>query len=236
MIRKGQPYVATNYPTPEKKDRGIYRDKPGCRFARAQADPGPVFGPRAGVAVGSTTCGHLPKIVARRVCSRLPPPPPSRAGARAPGLLWGNPEFFRGFQVLLAGAGAAPEKRDTPGARWQPVSRRSSREPGFVVRVGTFPWHPPAEGGDGGSGRGTAAASQLSRKIPVYPGPFFSVRPPPCRAPPEASTGIAVSTVLLWASWITRSPTVPPMIANPCPAWWNGSPSTARRRVSAFFG
>ena len=24
---------------------GIYRDKPGCRFARAQADPGPVFGP-----------------------------------------------------------------------------------------------------------------------------------------------------------------------------------------------
>ena len=24
---------------------GIYRDTPGCRFARAQADPGPVFGP-----------------------------------------------------------------------------------------------------------------------------------------------------------------------------------------------
>ena len=40
--------VATNYPTPEKKIAGftgIYRDKPGCRFARAQADPGPVFGP-----------------------------------------------------------------------------------------------------------------------------------------------------------------------------------------------
>ena len=100
---------------------------------------------------------------ARRVRWRLPPPPPSPGGARAPGLLWGNPEFFRGFQVLLAGAGAAPEKRDTPGARWQPVSRRSSREPGFVVRGGTFPWHPPAEGGDGGSGRGTAVG------IPVVP-------------------------------------------------------------------
>ena len=35
----------------------------------------------------------------------------------------------------------------TTEARWQPVCRRSSREPGFVVRGGALPGYPPAEGG-----------------------------------------------------------------------------------------
>ena len=53
--------VATNYPTPEKKDRGIYRDKPGCRFARAQADPGPVFGPERALPWVQQPAGTCPK-------------------------------------------------------------------------------------------------------------------------------------------------------------------------------
>ena len=38
--------------------------------------------------------------------------------------------------AISAVAGEAPEKRGTTEARWQPVCRRSSREPGFVVRGG----------------------------------------------------------------------------------------------------
>ena len=87
------PCVATNYPTPEKKIAGFTdRDKPGCRFARAQADPGPVFGPER--AVGSTTCGHLPKFVARRVRSRLPPPPPSPPRCSHSGIARGQLRVF----------------------------------------------------------------------------------------------------------------------------------------------
>ena len=102
---------------------------------------------------------------ARRVRWRLPPPPPSPGGCSRSGIALGQPRVFPWISGAFSGRGrgAAPEKRDTPGARWQPVSRRSSREPGFVVRGGTFPWHPPAEGGDGGSGRGTAVG------IPVVP-------------------------------------------------------------------
>ena len=49
-------------------------------------------------------------------------------------------EAHRRFLVVCgaisAVAGEAPEKRGTTEARWQPVCRRSSREPGFVVRGG----------------------------------------------------------------------------------------------------
>ena len=38
--------------------------------------------------------------------------------------------------ALSAVAEEAPEKRGTTEARWQPVCKRSSREPGFVVRGG----------------------------------------------------------------------------------------------------
>ena len=38
--------------------------------------------------------------------------------------------------AISAVAREAPEKRGTTEARWQPVCRRSSREPGFVVRGG----------------------------------------------------------------------------------------------------
>ena len=38
--------------------------------------------------------------------------------------------------AISAVTGGAPEKRGTTEARWQPVCRRSSREPGFVVRGG----------------------------------------------------------------------------------------------------
>ena len=65
-----------------------------------------------GVAVGSTICGHLPKIVARRVRSRLPPPPPSPTGARATGFPRGRPRVFR----------------------WIPGARRCSRDGPRVAR------------------------------------------------------------------------------------------------------
>ena len=59
--------------------------------------------------VGSTICGHLPKFVARRVRSGLPPPPPSRVGARATGFPRGRPRVFGGFRapvgVLVMGPG-----------------------------------------------------------------------------------------------------------------------------------
>ena len=46
-----------------------------------------------------TLCGHLPKSVARRVRWRLPPPPPSRVGARATGFPRGRPRVFGGFRA-----------------------------------------------------------------------------------------------------------------------------------------
>ena len=87
---------------------------------------------------------------ARRVRWRLPPPPPSRNRARTPGSFGGGAEFFRGFRAISAVAGGAPEKRGTTEARWQPVCRRSSREPGFVVRGGRFRDTRPRKA-DGGS-------------------------------------------------------------------------------------
>ena len=69
---------------------------------------------------------------ARRVRWRLPPPPPSRVGARA----GAHRRFLVVCGALSAVAEEAPEKRGTTEARWQPVCKRSSREPGFVVRGG----------------------------------------------------------------------------------------------------
>ena len=98
----------------------------------------------SGVAVGSTTCGHLPKIVARRVRWRLPPPPPSPADARTSGSLQVGPRFprwIRRFQRSRAwrrggesrlgrGSGRGPGDRLASRVRWSGLGRRSSRWPG----------------------------------------------------------------------------------------------------------
>ena len=49
----------------------------------------------------------------------------------------------------------------------------SSREPGFVVRVGRSRGTRPRKGGTVDRAAAQPSASQLSRKIPVYPGSFF---------------------------------------------------------------
>ena len=167
------PCVATKLPYSRKKDRGIYRDKPGCRFARAQADPGPVFGPER--AVGSTTCGHLPKIVARRVRWRLPPPPPSPPDARTPGSRGANSAFFFEFQVIAADLGRVPKKtrrgRGKAAASVQRiVSRTGFRGPVFrgirrQRRTTVRAAQPRAV--DRKSLRLRESASQVSRSYPV---------------------------------------------------------------------
>ena len=58
-----------------------------------------------GTGVDSIICGHLPKFVARRVRSRLPPPPLRRADARTPGSVVRQNEFFRGFQAIVSSFG-----------------------------------------------------------------------------------------------------------------------------------
>ena len=63
-----------------------------------------------GTGVDSTLCGHLPKFVARRVRSRLPPPPPSPPDARTPGSRGANSAFFFEFQVIAADLGRVPKK------------------------------------------------------------------------------------------------------------------------------
>ena len=82
-----------------------------------------------------SACGHLPEFVARRVRWRLPAPPPSPRDARTPGSCRGSPGFFRGFQAISVELGKDVGEDDTSGARRQPECGRSSREPGFVVRV-----------------------------------------------------------------------------------------------------
>ena len=71
--------------------------------------------PATHVAVGST-CGHLPKIVARRVRWRLPPPPPSLVGARTPGSLGAHSRFSLCFWGDCTALGrAAKEVRRVRG-------------------------------------------------------------------------------------------------------------------------
>ena len=74
-----------------------------------------------GTGVDATLCGHLPKFVARRVRSRLPPPPPRLVGARTPGSLRGSPPFSRCMWGDFCGLGRRPDEtrgvRDE-AARW----------------------------------------------------------------------------------------------------------------------
>ena len=58
-----------------------------------------------GTGVDATLCGHLPKFVARRVRSRLPPPPPSPADARTTGSLGLCSRFPRGILGVFSGLG-----------------------------------------------------------------------------------------------------------------------------------
>ena len=105
---------------------------------------------------------------ARRVRSRLPPPPPSPAGDRATGSLEVHPIFLVAFRAIAPVSGGAPEKRDAPGARWRPVSGRSSREPVSVVRVGRCVrafWPPLPQKADVGSGFGAAQSCRPPRQL-----------------------------------------------------------------------
>ena len=85
---------------------------------------------------GQTTCGQLPEIAARRVRSRLPPPPPSPADARTPGSLGGGPKFFLWMPGDFDGRGRGAEKTRHVWSEVAPVCGRSSRGPVSVVRVG----------------------------------------------------------------------------------------------------
>ena len=124
---------------PKKRSRdlpGINRDADSRVRKRI---PVRSLGP-SGVAVGSTTCGHLPKSLARRVRSRLPPPPPSPAGARTPGALRGNPRFFPGISGdfgWVRARNCAGETRPGEAVRRVPgiVSRACFRGPGLSCTV-----------------------------------------------------------------------------------------------------
>ena len=111
-------------------------------------------------------------LAARQVRWRLRPPPPSRPDARTPGSCRGKRGVFLGFQAISAVTGGAPEKRGTTEARWQPVCRRSSREPGFVVRGRRSRDTSPRKA-DGGSDR----------------------RPPECCRPGESARGMDPSYI-----------------------------------------
>ena len=113
---------------------------------------------------------------ARRVRARLPPPPPSRVGARTPGLLQAHRRFLVVFWALSAVTGKAPGKREAAEARSRAMSRRSSRKPGFVVRGGRSRDTRPRTADLGSGDRGH--------------GPMLS--PDPCKslAPPRVQTDI----------------------------------------------
>ena len=86
--------------------------------------------------MGATIRRHLPEIVARRVRSRLPPPPPSPPDARTPGSRGANSAFFFEFQVIAADLGRVPKKtrrgRGKAAASVQRiVSRTGFRGPGL---------------------------------------------------------------------------------------------------------
>ena len=77
---------------------------------------------------GFNTLRALAQIVARRVRSRLPPPPPRRPDARTPGSLGRNPEFFHGFQALSAVGRRGGQGGETrPGRGGAPVRASVSR-------------------------------------------------------------------------------------------------------------
>ena len=126
--------------------------------------------------------------------------------------------------AISAVTGGAPEKRGTTEARWQPVCRRSSREPGFVVRGGRsrdpspLLTHPgdsirPGGGPRGGwggrlgawaaverepeAGRGAAAVARQSAPCAApQRGASDSVRPGRC-APLAHADGDAAAALLV---------------------------------------
>ena len=65
--------------------------------------------------------------------------------------------------------------KETRGIRGEVTAgvHGSSREPGFVVRVGRSRGTRPRKGGTVDLAAAQSSASQLSLKIPVYPGSFF---------------------------------------------------------------
>ena len=146
---------------------------------RACASGSPVrsLGP-SGVAVGSTTCGHLPKIVARRVRWRLPPPPPSPPDARTPGSRGANSAFFFEFQVIAADLGRVPKKtrrgRGKAAASVQRiVSRTGFRGPGLGASADSGGRRFGLRNPERSTGSRCAYASRHPRYpgvIPCYPG------------------------------------------------------------------
>ena len=150
---------------PKKRSRdlpGSTGDKPGCRFARAQADPGPVFGPerrcrgfnnlRALAQIRGET-GSLetaPSATQSRRCSRS-------------GIALGQPRVFPwisgAFSGRGRGAGEARHARSEVAAGEQAiVSRAGFRGPGWDVPVA------PARGRGG-----RWIGPRHSRGIPVVP-------------------------------------------------------------------
>ena len=122
---------------------------------------------------------------ARRVRWRLPPPPPSPAGARTPGSRRAHRRFLVVCGALSAVAGEATEKRGTTEARWQPVCRRSSREPGVVVRGGRSRDTRPRKA-DGGSDLRPAGAGASVRSRGSF---GFCRRRRPVRTTPHPVSG-----------------------------------------------
>ena len=119
-----------------------------------------------------------------RDCPLRQPVPPmlalrDRAGAHR--------RFLGIFGAISVTLGGDPRRQDASRTRQSAGSRRSSREPGFVVRVGRSPNTLPrkADLGSGASARPMLApdprkllrpcesASRLSRIVPVYPRSFF---------------------------------------------------------------
>ena len=120
-----------------RRPRPIGRE---CNLGRQGVDRGLHFDDSAlcsrGSRVGTTLCGHLPEITARRVRWRLPPPPPSPPDARTPGSRGANSAFFFEFQVIAADLGRVPKKtrrgRGKAAASVQRiVSRTGFRGPGL---------------------------------------------------------------------------------------------------------
>ena len=100
---------------------------------------------------------------ARRVRSRLPPPPSSPADARTSGALGRGAEFFRGFERFQRSRATCRVGETRPGAAWGPV----------IVSRARF-------GGPGVRGPCTTAPCQSSGPRSEFPG-WIPRRPGVCR-------------------------------------------------------
>ena len=131
--------VATNYPTPEKKIAGSTGDKPGCRFARAQADPGPVFGPERRCR-GFNNLRALAQIFGETGSLETAPSATQSCRCSHSGALRGNPRFFPGISGdfgWVRARNCAGETRPGEAVRRVPgiVSRACFRGPGLSCTV-----------------------------------------------------------------------------------------------------